>query len=98
VQIINTRKKDRNIILAHTYEYRLPPPPLSSSHLPNPDDASQQQQTVTLDLTSRYLGLVVVPGEHITKIEVEEFVSQVKNGGSKWLLPLDEYETQRENL
>jgi hypothetical protein len=32
----------------------------------------------------------VVPGEHITKIEVEEFTSQVKNGGSKWLLPLKE--------
>jgi hypothetical protein len=43
-----------------------------------------------LDLTSRYLGLVVVPGEHITKIEVEEFASQVKHGESKWLLPLRE--------
>ena len=31
-----------------------------------------------MDMTSRYLGLVVVPGEHITKIEVEEFVSQMK--------------------
>lgn len=29
-------------------------------------------------MTSRYLGLVVVPGEYITKIEVEEFVSQLK--------------------
>jgi len=29
-------------------------------------------------MTSRYLGLVVVPGEYITKIEVEEFASQVK--------------------
>lgn len=34
--------------------------------------------TVKLDMTSRYLGLVVVPGEHITKIEVEEFASQMK--------------------
>jgi N-alpha-acetyltransferase 38, NatC auxiliary subunit len=32
-------------------------------------------------LTSRYLGLVVVPGEFITKIEVEEFASQVKSRG-----------------
>lgn len=31
-----------------------------------------------MDMTSRYLGLVVVPGEHITKIEVEEFASQMK--------------------
>jgi len=35
-------------------------------------------------MTSRYLGLVVVPGEFITKIEVEEFASQVKNGQSRY--------------
>lgn len=29
-------------------------------------------------MTSRYLGLVVVPGEYVTKIEVEEFASQMK--------------------
>jgi hypothetical protein len=33
---------------------------------------------VTLDLTSRYMGLVVVPGEYISRIEVEEFESQVR--------------------
>jgi N-alpha-acetyltransferase 38, NatC auxiliary subunit len=32
-------------------------------------------------MTSRYLGLVVVPGEYITKIEVEEFASQMKGKG-----------------
>ena len=36
-------------------------------------------ESVTLDMTSRYLGLVVVPGEYITKIEVEEFTSQMKD-------------------
>jgi len=36
--------------------------------------------TVKLDMTSRFLGLVVVPGRHIVKIEVEEFASQM---GSK---------------
>jgi hypothetical protein len=34
-----------------------------------------------MDIPSRYLGLVVVPGEFITKIEVEEFASQVKTTG-----------------
>lgn len=29
-------------------------------------------------MTSRYLGLVVVPGEYITRIELEQFASQVK--------------------
>jgi N-alpha-acetyltransferase 38, NatC auxiliary subunit len=32
-------------------------------------------------MTSRYLGLVVVPGEYIAKIEVEEFASQMKGKG-----------------
>lgn len=30
------------------------------------------------NMTSRYLGLVVVPGEYITRIELEQFASQVK--------------------
>lgn len=34
-------------------------------------------------MTSRYLGLVVVPGQHIVKIEVEEFASQVKKNDNK---------------
>ncbi|OBT90983.1 hypothetical protein VE02_00236 [Pseudogymnoascus sp. 03VT05] len=67
---------DRNMILAHTYEYRLP----SESALPQASGAG----SVTLEMTSRYLGLVVVPGEHITKIELEQFASQMKSTGSRW--------------
>jgi hypothetical protein len=37
-----------------------------------------ESNTVKVDMTSRYLGLVVVPGEHIVKIEVEEFASQMR--------------------
>ena len=36
---------------------------------------------MTLDMTSRYLGLVVVPGEYVTKIDVEEFASQMQGRG-----------------
>jgi hypothetical protein len=61
----NTRKQDRNIILTSAFEYRLP------SH-PVPDSTP---------LTSRYLGQVVVPGPHITRIQVDEFASQVSGGG-----------------
>jgi len=64
---------DRNIILSHTFEYRLPPPPTPSSTTSNPET-----KTITQDLSSRYLGLVVIPGEFIQKIEVEEWVSQMK--------------------
>ncbi|KFZ06516.1 hypothetical protein V501_07347 [Pseudogymnoascus sp. VKM F-4519 (FW-2642)] len=67
---------DRNIIIAHTYEYRLP----SESSIPQASGAG----SVTLEMTSRYLGLVVVPGEHITKIELEQFASQMKSKGSRW--------------
>jgi small nuclear ribonucleoprotein (snRNP)-like protein len=61
--------QDRNIILSQTFEYRLPPPP---KHI------GAEEETVTMDMTSRYMGLVVVPGEYIERIEVEEFESQMK--------------------
>lgn len=32
---------------------------------------------VALDMTPRYLGLVVVPGKHIVNIQVEKFSSQL---------------------
>lgn len=35
---------------------------------------------VTMQMTSRYLGLVVVPGPHVVKVELEEFASQVRKG------------------
>lgn len=34
-------------------------------------------ESVTLDMTSRYVGLVVVPGKYVVKIEVEKFASQL---------------------
>lgn len=71
------QSQDRNIILSQAYEYRLPPPPK-----PSPSPASSSSTSpVVLDMTSRFLGLVVVPGEYITHIEVEEFESQIKGKG-----------------
>ncbi|KAH8768831.1 LSM domain-containing protein [Hyaloscypha finlandica] len=60
---------DRNIILSQTFEYRLPAPP---------KQIAGGEEKVTMDMTSRYMGLVVVPGEYIERIEVEEFESQMK--------------------
>ncbi|KAH9211674.1 hypothetical protein DL95DRAFT_392352 [Leptodontidium sp. 2 PMI_412] len=74
---------DRNIILSQAYEYRLPPPPKPSPS-PSPSSSAYSTNTtgpVVLDMTSRFLGLVVVPGEYITRIEVEEFESQIKGKG-----------------
>jgi hypothetical protein len=55
-------------VLANTYEYRQP----SHSRRQGPDGVAVQ------DMTSRYLGLVVVPGHHIVRMELEEFASQVR--------------------
>ncbi|KAI2603891.1 Sm-like ribonucleoprotein [Hypoxylon fragiforme] len=69
-----------NIVLSLTYEYRHP----SQQKLAEAAAAAaavaedESKGTVTANMTSRYLGLVVVPGEHITKMEVEEFSSQAK--------------------
>lgn len=64
------KSQDCNIILSQTYEYRLP----SVSAVEEASasaNASASSMTVKLDMTSRFLGLIVVPGQHITKIEVE---------------------------
>ncbi|KAM0556666.1 hypothetical protein ACHAPJ_005724 [Fusarium lateritium] len=65
---------DKNIVLAHTYEYRQP-----SSKEREKAAEKADGNTVKVDMTSRYLGLVVIPGHHIAKIEVEQFASQVRN-------------------
>lgn len=61
-------------MLALTHEYRQP----SQKQLAEAA-AKSSSGTVKAEMTSRYLGLVVVPGEHIVKMEVEEFVSQMKS-------------------
>ncbi|KAL2057105.1 hypothetical protein ABVK25_002844 [Lepraria finkii] len=58
-----------NIILSQSYEYRPPTP----SALQTAAQANTSSiASVKVDMTSRFLGLIVVPGHHITKIEVED--------------------------
>jgi len=71
-------EQDRNIVLAHTYEYRHPSPRKVAEAA---ESAAAGSDKVTLGMTSRCLGLVVVPGKYIVKIEVEEFLSQLRRGG-----------------
>jgi len=63
-------------VLAHTWEYRHPSPQKIAERAAASTAAGEDK--VTLDMTSRSLGLVVVPGNHIVKIEVEEFLSQLR--------------------
>jgi len=79
--------QDLNIILACTHEYRLPPPPSASDFLtpilppppisspqptsPNPNTSSPPPPKLNHTLTPRFVGLIVVPGAHVTRIEIE---------------------------
>ncbi|USP72771.1 hypothetical protein yc1106_00045 [Curvularia clavata] len=59
--------KDRNIILALAYEYRAP-----SAEAIRKAVEESGNQSATVAWNSRYVGLIVVPGQHIKKIEFEE--------------------------
>ena len=70
-------------MLAHTYEYRHPPKEKLREAAAQAVKAaasgpSASTNSLLIDMTSRYLGLVVVPGKYIVRIEVEEFTSQLK--------------------
>ncbi|KAI1005348.1 hypothetical protein K3495_g2875 [Podosphaera aphanis] len=64
---------DLNIVLSQTSEYRLPQIPKHAVRR-----SSSSQTPGVFDLSSRYLGLVIIPGKFVTKIEVEEFASQMR--------------------
>lgn len=68
--------QDRNIVLQYTYEYRQPSAAQRAKAAAESEAAGEQ--SVKMELIHRYLGLVVVPGEHIVKIEKEDFASQLK--------------------
>ncbi|KAF2798079.1 hypothetical protein K505DRAFT_234116 [Melanomma pulvis-pyrius CBS 109.77] len=59
--------KDRNIILALTYEYRAPPADVIREAV-----EASGNPSVPVTWNSRYVGLVVVPGPHVKKIEFED--------------------------
>ncbi|OJJ46948.1 hypothetical protein ASPZODRAFT_131864 [Penicilliopsis zonata CBS 506.65] len=75
VGIFKCTDADRNIILASTYEYRFPPP---SAVQEAASAADNQSSSFKMNMTSRLIGLVVVPGQHITRIEVEETAEQAR--------------------
>ncbi|KAK7743314.1 hypothetical protein SLS62_010686 [Diatrype stigma] len=64
-----------NVILSLTHEYRQPSRQKLAELAATADPGSEM---VSADMTSRYLGLIVIPGEYIVKMEAEEFVSQMK--------------------
>jgi hypothetical protein len=75
--ILTMKIQESNIILAKTYEYRMPTEKAKKEALKH---LQTGQGAGKVGMTSRFLGLVVVPGRHIIKLEVEEKKS--------WELPL----------
>ncbi|KAH7550788.1 Sm domain containing protein [Bipolaris maydis] len=59
--------KDRNIILALAHEYRAP-----SAEAIRKAVEESGNQSASVAWNSRFVGLIVVPGQHIKKIEFEE--------------------------
>jgi N-alpha-acetyltransferase 38, NatC auxiliary subunit len=72
--------QESNIILAKTYEYRMPTEKAEREALEHQQTGQGAGRAGTASMKSRFLGLVVVPGRHIIKLEVEEKKS--------WELPL----------
>ena len=62
---------ERNIILAMTHEYRQP----SQADIKLAAERHERDGkigNVKVDMKKRFVGLVVIPGQYITKMEVEE--------------------------
>jgi N-alpha-acetyltransferase 38, NatC auxiliary subunit len=60
---------ESNIILSNAFEYRMPSPAAERAVI---EKMKATGQTTKADMTSRFVGLIVVPGKQIAKIEVEE--------------------------
>lgn len=61
---------ERNIILAMTQEYRQPSPSDIKLAAERHERAGKTGN-VKVDMKKRFVGLVVIPGQYITKMEVE---------------------------
>lgn len=62
---------ERNMILAMTHEYRQPSPK-DVQRAAKMHKAAGTPGSVKVDMRKRFVGLVVVPGQYVEKIEVED--------------------------
>lgn len=60
---------ESNIILGNAFEYRMPS---SAAEASARAEAASTGKSAKANMTSRFVGLIVVPGHQITKMEVEE--------------------------
>ncbi|KIW30338.1 uncharacterized protein PV07_06088 [Cladophialophora immunda] len=67
--IFRCTDNDSNIILSNSFEYRMPSKAAEKAAL---DKLKATGQASRVDMTSRFVGLIVIPGKQIAKMEVEE--------------------------
>lgn len=60
---------ESNVILANSFEYRMPSKSAEEKAIA---EAQATGRPAKADMTSRFVGLIVVPGKQIVKIELEE--------------------------
>jgi N-alpha-acetyltransferase 38, NatC auxiliary subunit len=70
--------KESNIVLSNAFEYRAPSKKAEAKAL---EQMQQTGESSTVNMTSRYMGLIVVPKHQIVKIELEEKRSEVGDQG-----------------
>lgn len=61
---------ESNVILSNSFEYRMPSQ--SAEHRALQQARLSGKTVAKADMTSRFVGLIVIPGDKIVKMEVEE--------------------------
>jgi N-alpha-acetyltransferase 38, NatC auxiliary subunit len=61
--------QDSNVILSNAFEYRAPSKKAEAAAI---EQAATTGESAEADMTSRFMGLIVIPKHHIVKIELEE--------------------------
>ncbi|KIW98947.1 uncharacterized protein Z519_00610 [Cladophialophora bantiana CBS 173.52] len=67
--IFRCTDNDSNIILSNSFEYRMPSRTAAKAAI---EKLKTTGQASRVDMTSRFVGLIVIPGKQIAKVEVEE--------------------------
>ena len=70
-KIIITLAQECNVILSQSREYRHAPTKSVSAITTGGLSTVQEEETQD-PMTGRFMGLIVVPGKHITKIELQD--------------------------
>lgn len=73
VGVLKCTDNESNVILANSFEYRLPSERTKEAML---ESTKSSNVTAKADMISRYVGLIVIPGFRISQIQLEDPISQ----------------------